>query len=242
MNDFVPILQHCILFCNLDESTIMSHILPAGKLLHYAQNTSLISSSDTVNWFGVILQGRVQISQIHPDGKRNLMGIAKANYVVGADLICTKSRRSPYDAIASEDTTLLRFSVDWLMGSKLEPHVQKSIWQQLMTLISQENMRKHYRLAILSQKSLRSRILTYLTMQARRLGTTTFEIPFNREELADFLCVNRSALSHELKQMEKEGILSTRKNRFTIYQPADKGTVLCPPAPLSAPPRCLLLI
>ena len=103
------------------------------------------------------------------------------------------------------------------MGSQLDPNIQKSIWQQLMILISQENMRKHYRIAILSQKSLRSRILTYLTMQAERLGTTTFEIPFNREELADFLCVNRSALSHELKQMKQEGILTTKKNRFTIF-------------------------
>lgn len=216
MNDLIPILQRCILFCNLNEPTISAQILPAGKLIHYPQNTTLISSQDTVDWFAVVLQGRVQISQIHPDGKRNLMGIAKSNYIVGADLICTKTRRSPYDAIVSEDTQLLRFSVDWLMGQQLDSDVQKSIWRQFLVLISQENMRKHYRIAILSQRSLRSRILTYLTMQAKRLGTTKFEIPFNREELADFLCVNRSALSHELKLMEQEGILYTKKNRFSL--------------------------
>lgn len=216
MNDLSFSLRHCILFSNLDVSTIADQILPAGKLIHCPQNTFLISSQETVDWFAVVLHGRVQISQIHPDGKRNLMGIAKTNYVVGADLICTKTRRSPYDAIASEDTALLRFSADWLMGQHLNPTIQKSIWHQLMILISQENMRKHYRLAILSQKSLRSRILTYLTMQSERLGTTSFDIPFNREELADFLCVNRSVLSHELKQMEQEGILYTKKNHFSL--------------------------
>lgn len=216
MNDFISALHRCILFSSLDTSIINEIIFPAGKLIHCPQNTPLISSQDIVDWFAVVLQGRVQISQIHPNGNRNLMGIAKSNYVVGADLICTKTRRSPYDAIASEDTVLLGFSADWFMGQQLDPEIQKSIWRQLMVLISQENMRKHYRLAILSQKSLRSRILTYLTMQAERLGTTSFEIPFNREELADFLCVNRSVLSHELKQMEQEGILYTKKNYFSL--------------------------
>ena len=125
MNDFISALHRCILFSSLDTSTINEIIFPAGKLIHCPQNTPLISSQDIVDWFAVVLQGRVQISQIHPNGNRNLMGIAKSNYVVGADLICTKTRRSPYDAIASEDTVLLRFSADWFMGQQLGPEIQK---------------------------------------------------------------------------------------------------------------------
>ena len=91
-----------------------------------------------------------------------------------------------------------------------------------MTLVSHDNMRRYYRIAILSQKGLRSRILTYLTMQAERLCCSSFAIPFNREELADYLCVNRSALSHELKRMEREGILRTRKNLFVLCQDGER--------------------
>ena len=91
---------------------------------------------------------------------------------------------------------------------------------RLLTLISHENMKKEYRLAILSQKGLRERIMTYLTMQAARRQTNTFSIPFSREELASFLCVNRSALSHELSRMEQEGLITFRKNVFSLLQSA----------------------
>ena len=82
--------------------------------------------------------------------------------------------------------------------------------------MSDESLRKHYRLAILAQRGLRDRVLVYLTMQAERRGTQTFRIPFSREELAAFLCVNRSALSHELSRMEAEGLIRFRKNEFTL--------------------------
>ena len=83
-------------------------------------------------------------------------------------------------------------------------------------MLSDDNLRKHYRLAILAQRGLRDRVLVYLTMQAERRGTASFRIPFSREELADFLCVNRSALSHELSRMEAESLIRFYKNEFTL--------------------------
>ena len=87
---------------------------------------------------------------------------------------------------------------------------------RLLNLVSQENMKKEHRLAILYQKGLRDRIMEYLTMQAEKQGSGCITIPFSREELASFLCVNRTALSHELSKMRAEGIIEFRKNRFTL--------------------------
>ena len=98
----------------------------------------------------------------------------------------------------------------------LSEEARTLLWRHLTVLLSQENMRKHYRLAILSQRGVRERVLVYLTMQAGKKGTSRFRIPFTREELADFLCVNRSALSHELGKMEREGLIRFRKNEFTL--------------------------
>ena len=103
----------------------------------------------------------------------------------------------------------------WDPGFLPEP-MRRTMTDRLLVLLAQSNMKKEYRLAILSRKGIRDRILTYLTMQADKRHTDTFEIPFNREELASFLCVNRSALSHELSLMRKEGLISFHKNRFTI--------------------------
>ena len=89
--------------------------------------------------------------------------------------------------------------------------------ERLLMLVSHENMKKEYRLAILSRNGLRERIISYLSMQANRLNRSSFSVPFSREEMASFLCVNRSALSHELSKMQKDGILSFSKNSFTLY-------------------------
>ncbi len=86
----------------------------------------------------------------------------------------------------------------------------------MLILIANENIKKEYRLAILSQNGLRERITAYLSMQARRRGETSFSIPFSRDEMASFLCVNRSALSHELSLMQQEGLITFRKNTFTL--------------------------
>ena len=90
------------------------------------------------------------------------------------------------------------------------------VWRQLLTMLSQANMRKYNRLSMLCQRGLRDRILSYLTLQSVRREEGSFQISFSREELADFLCVNRSALSHELSLMEREGLIRFRKNRFTL--------------------------
>ena len=85
-------------------------------------------------------------------------------------------------------------------------------------MISHDNIKKEYRLAILAQKGLRERIMTYLTMQADKRGSRKIKIPFSRDELASFLCVNRSALSHELSLMQQEGIIRFRKNEFELLE------------------------
>jgi CRP-like cAMP-binding protein len=121
-------------------------------------------------------------------------------------------------AVATEPVHLFLFPADLLLlpGSVEEPH-RLTVLNQLLTLISNAHMKQEYRLAILSRKGLRERILTYLTMQADKRHTSSFTVPFTREELASYLCVNRSALSHELSRMQQEGLITFRKNRFTLH-------------------------
>jgi len=169
-----------------------------------------------VDWFAVVVQGRVHISQIFSDGAVSLMDALGPARTLGTDLICTRTRRSPYYAVAGTAVQVLQFPGALLGPGRLPETVRLALCRRLLTLLSDENLRKHYRLAILSQRGLRDRVLVYLTMQAERRGTNSFRIPFNREELAAFLCVNRSALSHELRLMEEEGLIRFRKNEFTL--------------------------
>ena len=211
------ILKQCRLFQNLPEEALRRDILPQGKLREYPRQAMLIAPGDQVDWFAVILRGRVQISQIFSDGTSSLMDALGPAYVLGADLIGTRSRRSPYYASTACTVQLLRFPGELLLEPGSLPEEERlALCRRLLAMLSDDNLRKHYRLAILSQRGLRDRILIYLTMQAERRGTDCFRIPFSREELAAFLCVNRSALSHELSHMEAEGLIRFRKNEFTL--------------------------
>lgn len=208
-------LARCRLFQGLPPETLEERVLPGGKLREVERQAVLIAPGDRVDWFAVVLQGKVQISQIFSDGTSSLMDVLGPGYTLGTDLICTRSRRAPYYAVATGPVQVLQFPASLLLEPGALPE-EETLRRNLLTMLSDDNLRKHYRLAILAQRGLRDRVLVYLTMQAERRGTAAFRIPFSREELADFLCVNRSALSHELSRMEAEGLIRFRKNEFTL--------------------------
>ena len=218
MVENMDILMKCCLFSGLSEEQIRKELLCYGSRRVIPKGSFLVHFQEKLEHFGIILRGSVRTMHIFSDGSVSIMDVLKAGEVYGADLICTKSRISPYYAMAAEETELLIFPADIITEAGcLSEELRRQILDRLLVLLAQSNMKKEYRLAILSRKGLRDRILTYLTMQAAKRHTDTFEIPFNREELASFLCVNRSALSHELSRMREEGILTFRKNQFTIH-------------------------
>lgn len=217
MDATLSVLKQCRLFRDLPQETLEREVLPWGKPRDYEKQAALIAPGDRVDWFAVVLRGKAQITQIFSDGTSSLMDALGPGYTLGTDLVCTRSRRSPYYAVAAGPLRILRFPGTLLLEpGALSGGAREILWRNLLTHLSHDGLRKHYRLAILARRGLRDRVLVYLTMQAERRGTTTFRIPFSREELAAFLCVNRSALSHELSRMEAEGLIRFRKNEFTL--------------------------
>lgn len=220
MSESLEILQKTELFREIPEEIILRQILPAGQLTEYAKEQYIIEPQQRVDYFSIVLTGRIHIMHIFPDGGYSLMSALTTKETLGIDLICTKSRLSPYHAIAAAPTRVLSFPRELL----LQPGLLDERWRlevlgRLLTMISHLNMKKEYRLAILSQKGLRERVMTYLLMQSNKRGADTFRIPFTREEMASFLCVNRSALSHELSLMEQEGLIAFRRSSFTLLSP-----------------------
>lgn len=217
MEDTLPILKQSALFYDIPEEILRRDILPHGQMQEFSVGQHLLFPQQEVNRFSILLSGRVHLTHLFSDGSDSLMTVLTPAHVLGADLICTPTRRSPYHAIAAAPGRSVAFPADLLLcPGAAEEAYRLTMLNHLLTLISNANMKREYRLAILSQKGLRERILTYLTMQATKRQTSTFTIPFSREELASYLCVNRSALSHELSRMQQDGLISFRKNTFTL--------------------------
>lgn len=222
MEQLVSLLKKTELFRDLPEELIRRDVLHRGQLQEVPKGGFVIVPQQRVDHFGVILQGKIQVVHIYPDGSYGLMTTLRQEEILGADLVCTRSQISPYHAIAVTQSRVLYVPVTLLtQRGLLAEEYRLAALNRLLNLIANENMKKEYRLAILSQRGLRERIITYLTMQAKRRRTNSFTISFSREEMADYLCVNRSALSHELSLMRDEGLIDFQKNRFTLYKPLE---------------------
>ena len=217
MNELLDKLKSCPLFRNFPENVLENQILPHGNPMDIPKNATVIQYQEKVDCFSVVISGRIHTLHSFEDGSYSICHVLHPGGVIGVDLLWTGSRVAPYFAVAAEVSRILRFPASLLEArGGLDEKWRMQILEQVLALISLDNMRKEYRLTILSRKGLRERILTYLTMQGAKRRTATFTIPFTREELASFLCVNRSAMCHELSMMQQEGLISFRKNEFTI--------------------------
>lgn len=216
MKQLLPALRECELFRDLPTEELTGLLLSHGQVQCFQEGQHIITPQERVDRLGVVTAGRLHIMHIFLDGSRSLAAALGPSEPLGADLICTKSRVAPYHVVAASPAQVVFFSARLLEPGVLAEERRQEILAQLLTRLAQDSMKKEYRLAILSRKGLRERISTYLLMQADRQGTDSIRIPFSREEMADYLCVNRSALSHELSLMQREGLITFRKNLFTL--------------------------
>ena len=224
MENILSLLQSCRLFAPLSPDQLQQYVLPLGRLRQLEKDQQLLEPQQKLEQFGIVLEGRVQTIHLFADGNYSLVSTARPGSVFGADLMSTRSRISPYHASAAVESLVFFLPVELVTEpGLLPPELRTAVLEQLLLLVADHNMQKDYQLAILAQKGLRQRIMTYLTMQAKRKKTNTFRIPFDREELARFLCVNRSALSHELSLLQQEGVLQFHKDTFTLLPEADSS-------------------
>jgi len=181
------------------------------------KGTILVNLDDIIDYIGVVLCGELNIYKQDVYGQLNLIRKAKPNKLYGIEVACTPTQISPLVISCSTDAQVLTIPFH-LIGSpsEIRDNYRCSLLKNILEMISNANMRQLYKIDILSKKSLRDRIVLYLSLQAKRKKTNEFLIPFNREEFAAYLCVDRSALSRELGRMQDEGLIQFEKNRFII--------------------------
>ena len=170
MSELLDCLKKVELFSDMPEKCLLTQICACGSVQLYMKEQLLFAPQQKVNRLGVVLSGKVRLLHLFPDGNYSLMSTVDAGGVIGAELACTRTQLAPYHAVASADTEIFWLPVTVLMqqGSLPETH-RLTCLSHLLTMIAHENIKREYRLAILAQKSLRERILVYLTMQANRL-------------------------------------------------------------------------
>lgn len=214
----IPLILKSKLFDGFTESeckSFCSIIQPETRV--YSKNQLVTNEGEKLDYIGIVCSGKLVKAKLEYTGKLHLLEIIDQSKTFGMEIAGTPSQVSPITITCLEDSSLLAFNYEKIWSDKLIPvdYRIKAI-KNIVNLISNDNVKKLYKIEALTQKSLRNKILSHLYLRWKKTGQPTFRLGFNREQFADYLCVNRSALSHELSLMQKEGLISFRKDTFTI--------------------------
>ena len=212
-------LYRCFLFREMSREKIDSILgLLKGRIKSYQKNEIVISEESEVRDVGVLLSGEMCKVRYFSDGKEQMVQKLQKSYMVGLEIAVSMKKTSPYSMYASQPSEVFWFPVRCLEEPGiLEETDRIHLYRRIVYFLANEDIRKYRKIEILSSGSVRAKIEKYLQIQRIRYQSNEFDIDFNREELANYLGLNRSVLSHELKNMEKDGLLTVRKNHFILH-------------------------
>ncbi|MDR1028907.1 MAG: Crp/Fnr family transcriptional regulator [Clostridiales Family XIII bacterium] len=178
--------------------------------------TVLIEEGEKTETFWIIALGRLRGARYYYDGTLDLVQMYAEGDIVGLDVTCTKTKKSPLEIASMEDAELVSFDISDFGDARLPTVTRDKLRGNIVRLLADESIRKQYKIDVLYQKSLRRRIAVFLRHMSEKKGSPSFEINMDREQFARYLGVNRSALSHTLSVMRKDGVISFRKGHFEI--------------------------
>lgn len=201
------------LFRGLNEPELKSALDELGATTRrFAAGSVLLSVGERPKWLGILLSGRAEIGQEDFWGNRNLMAVLEPGELFAESFACAGTPAG-VSVTAREECEVLILNVSRLLSSG-----QRAIIANLVAALAGKNLRFHAKLTHMGQRTTREKLRSYLSAEARRQGSAEFDIPFDRQELADYLAVERSALSAELGRMRREGVLETRRSHFRLLQ------------------------
>ena len=218
MNNFF--LKNTPLFHGIREEEIQAMMSCLGaREKHYQKDEVTLRSGSPTAEIGLVESGSVNIVVNFYWGSSNIFGhvekgsIFAENYasIPGQELLC--------DVVAAEECEILFLNMRQLSSTCSKAcSFHNRLIQNLLSISAKKNLGLSSRMMHIAPKGIRDRLLSYLSEQALKNGSSHFLIPFDRQQLADYLGVDRSALSNELSKMQKDGLITYRKNEFTLNE------------------------
>lgn len=175
---------------------------------------------------GVLLDGELEMFETDPDGRRTMVGVVKPQQSFAQVFAFADVEHHPASVVACEDSLILVIPIMHILpkpGENIDA-VWRTFIHNLLIDMGNTSWTLRSRAFILSRHSTEERLMTFLREQKHAAGSSSFKIPFDRQGLADFLAVDRSALSSVISKLAKRGVLKYHKNHFTLCDVPSKGS------------------
>ena len=215
----IGILSSCSVFKGVDLASIDAVLhSAAAREKTYAKGSYVYRQGDIVKSMGIVLEGRVRIESTDVWGNTNLIGSGKPGSVFA------EVRDTPLmvDVVADDDCRIVFLDVARILaGDGVDDATGMQVTRNLVLTFAQKNLGLSRRIMHSTPKTIRARLVSYLSYEATKRESNEFDIPYDRQRLADYLSVDRSALSSEIGKMQREGLLDARRSHFILKSPLE---------------------
>ena len=223
MDEMLAVLERTALFDGVSRREIEALCGTLGcRRAYYRKGSVIIERGARVRSAGIVLSGAVQAERNSADGALHIVARHGAGALFGDVLTVSRARRSPVDIVAAEDAAILFVPLDALMreGAAADAAVRARVRLNLLSELSEKYWEQAERLALLRLPTLRAKLSRLLLGARREQGSDHVRLSGTRETLAAELGVNRSALSRELGNMRRDGMIDFSRGRFALLDPA----------------------
>ena len=218
MEKYIEILKRTKLFSGVADNEISAMLkCLQAKSLTYEKGDYVFREGEHIDDITVLVAGKLLIQHDDFWGNRNIVNVIRIGEMFGEAYVAPDSGALLNDVIAEEDSVVIFFDVKRILTTcSTACRFHSMVVQNLFFAISEKNRKLVQKIGHMSKRSTRAKLLSYLSDEAKRNNSSHFTIPFSRQQLADFLCVDRSAMSNELCKMRDEGLIQFEKNEFTL--------------------------
>lgn len=220
MEKYFDILLGTCLFSGVDRQELTSLLgCLQARVVTAEKGAPVFLEGDAAGFIGLVLTGAVQIVRDDYYGARSVISHAAPGELFAETYACSNTEAMPVSGYAVKDSEIMLFSCRKMLtvcSNACRFHNQ--IVKNLLQVMAQKNVNLSQKIQFMSQKTTREKLMAYLLDQAKRAESPEFTIPFDRQALADYLGVERSAMSAELSKLRRDGILSTQGSHFTLLE------------------------
>lgn len=214
MRKYVEALKKSKLFESINESDIENIIdCLEAKEKKYSKGNYIYRLGDSISTLNMVVEGEIHIVKEDYWGNVSILTEIGVGELFGETYACLKNIPLQVNVVAVKDCTVIEFDINKVINIC---EFYSRIIQNLLFVLASKNFMLTNKLEAMSQRSTRNKVMTYLSQQSSKNDKKEFDIPFNRQQLADYLAVDRSALSKEISRLRDEGILEFNKNHFEL--------------------------
>ncbi len=217
MEKYLHIIASAPLFRGIDGKWLPELLQSLdAQLKIYSRNNFIWRLGDLVGSAGFVVDGSVHILSEDYWGRQNILAQLGRGNLFGEVYACLEQAPLTVSVVTPAGATVLFLELKRLMSGQTRSEAENLLLHNLLLLMAERNLLLTQKMEYLTKRTTREKLLAYLSEQARLQQSSKITIPFNRQQLADFLAVDRSAMSGELSKMQAEGIIIYKKNNFEL--------------------------